>query len=589
VISSHFAQSVRKKGEGGSSAVEQVFNFIKNCFDLVWSSRRLPHEIKIMNSSQLIQPSTYRPWSVEIVSAVPKYILYTDDDVDEPRKKKKRMTTFLDESNVTTGAVCLGWACVGSSKGALYVWPTSSNSSSTTTRSSVASPAPTAGGKPKVDAPESFVTLTHPSLTPTPGGAPNLVALAKAGPDVFVYAAQPAKGNIVVWKVTQGDVRNVAAKAPRISNYAMTKVKFVDDDDDDEDNDNKDPEEAEAFTSLTVIDSHMIVLGTNKGGMICCTQTTIPVSLYAQRIVPHNRNSRRSLMGLLFKSSASGAGDDASDDAASSINFQLPLAASHEQEESKSFLTISQRGSIWLWKILPTVAATHKVTTEARCIASLRTLLRENHPHSSASLDYVDPLQAQLVEGRLHLLVRTYHGTLDSDTGECRLYWIRLRLDTTSSKVKAVWVDAQWLNRFPAPQDVKVMGLVLAKEMAYAAFHQGSGGVTSSVIVMAMSDSLNDSEDEDQDGERTIYEVDLPMTEVPALLPNTFTNDHVTYGCFVFSRSGLGIRVRVLPPSSMGVIFLQSRGTGQPEGCHQAHYTCTGRLLASLSASRQYI
>ena len=591
---------------------------------------------KVGNNStngQLIQPSTYCPWSVEVVSAVPQSIMRLNEasnldsnntsseqqhqqqqqqQQQQPARKKKKKSglSTLDSSQINAGAVCAGWSCLGSSKGHLYVWPTNTNNGSTLT-----SPSKQQTKGVALDVPKSCVTLFHPDLGATSASlnnnkkkkkkkTPVLIALTPASTDaVFVYAAQPeGLGSIFVWKVTHDDVRKATTNMPRSISYAQTLLPLqrLDDDyyDSDEqqdhrnnnaNNNNKEDAEGEVVTTLAVLDRHMVVLGTSQGGMICCTQTTIPVSLHAQRMMPHTRKSRGiSLFGLF------GGGDGtriSETNDGSAVAFCLPLrdatssssssfsSTDLEGEETTKVLAVSQAGTVVSWTIAPTVASSHRVTTQATRITSFLSLFQEHlaAPASLSSLmderTMVEPLQAKLMGTKLHVLVRTTQPqqSLSESGGDSRLYWVRLRLEQgeSSGKQQIHWVDCQWLNRFPAPQDVSAMGMVLTQnDMAYTAFHQRSGGSVSSVIVMALSDT-DDGNDAvmngvDDNGSSTIvYEVDLPMNEIPAFLPNTFTNDVVTHGCNVLARSGLGIRMRVIPPVSSNRAALSPRAAAR--------------------------
>jgi hypothetical protein len=457
---------------------------------------------------QLIKPSAYLPWSVEIITAVPVFIMRVGEDV-EPKKKKKRMTTALDEAKINAGAVCRGWACLASPKGSVYVWPVGADSYDA--ESLTASPAKKGG----IDPPKGCVALFHPSLSPLPNvddNRPLLVALTPGLKDgsVFVYACHPSQGYLFAWKVTHDDVKKATTMRKLPGQYAQVKLPLNRNNDDDEDgNDTREPDETVA--SISVVDRQMLVLGTSSGGLILCTQSAVPVALQAQRLMPPK--SRKSFGSYLFSSSKN---DDLARDASSQIKFSMPLLG--DGEDTTELLAISVHGTIWHWKIKQTVAKNHRATSDTSRLASLVTLFQSNLSPSIANLSQVLPLEAKLVENRLQVIVRTKQ----NDDGECRLYWVRLWVEREGSKVNLAWVDAIWLNRFPAPQDVKVQGLVLSSEegqIAYAAFHQRSGGVTSSVIIMALSNA-------DDETSSTVYEVDLPVTEVPALLPDTLSECH---------------------------------------------------------------
>lgn len=449
--------------------------------------------------------------------------------MEEPKTKKKRVFPTLNSSKINAGAVCSGWACLASWKGCIYVWPAQ------VTPTSSSSPAPSTKQQQKLlDAPKKCVTLYHPALVSISDDSdPPLIALTPASPDaVYVYACNPSEGGLVVWKVSRDDVERAQTMPLRALAFAHTALPLE-----------REVEEDEAAsmvgeleehpTCLTVINRHMVVLGTSKGSLLCCTQSTIPLALHSQRMLKSVPNRRSLAARLIF---GSGEGDDSAPKDDSKIAFALPLPA-HE-EGCTELLTLSIWGSIWHWKIRAAVATSHRVTTAATCLTTIATLFMESLPNTS--LTHVEILQAKSAENLMHVLVRI------TEDSEIRLYWVRIHVERDGPNVCLDWMDCQWLNRFPAPQDIEVMGLVLSVDkMVYAAFHQGSGGITSSVIIMSLGD-LEDSHSGDRRS-TTILEVDLPMKEIPALLPGTFVNDVVTHGVCFFARSGLGIRVRVLP------------------------------------------
>lgn len=574
------------------------------------------------NPGELITPSPYRPWCVTVVSAVPQSIMRMGEGISlssdsPPKRKKKKLATALDASQINAGAVCQGWSCLASAKGNLYVWPTTAGSNNSSGSSNpLVSPSKHNNNnnihRAVIDAPKSCVSLYHPGLAAGSTNSnsissnslgnnnnkksealPILIALTPASNDsVFVYAAQPNLGSLVVWKVTMDDVRKSSSDGTtmplRTMSYAQTGLPLQRQEDDDSDDEQQQQQqqqfvEEETVTSLTVLDRHMVVMGTSLGGIICCTQTTIPVSLHAQRMLPSSAsgNNRLSLMGYLFQGNSQVDDSDTND--GSPIVLTLPLGDKKDMEEKRTtkLLAVSLMGNLVVWTMTPTVASSHKVASEAKAVTSLAALFREYLTSSHEGDETIEALQAETFENRLHLLVRTTPSP-QAGGGDCRLYWVRLQVQqsddassSSSSHVKIHWVDCQWLNRFPAPQDVFVVGLVLAKNgLAYAAFHQRSGGVTSSVIVMALSDN----DDGTMNDESTVYEVDLPMNEIPALLPHTFANDVVTHGCCVLARSGLGIRVRVLPPES-------SSGPLSPRAVSRANPSAVLKLTNHVSGA----
>jgi hypothetical protein len=274
---------------------------------------------------QLIKPSAYLPWSVEIVTAVPVSIMRFGEDV-EPKKKKKRMTTALDTAQINAGAVCRGWACLASPKGSVYVWPVGADSYDA--ESLTASPAKKGG----IDPPKGCVALFHPSLLPPTNVDPSfenrplLLALTPALNDgaVFVYACHPAHEYLLAWKVTHDDVKKATTTQRVPGHYAQVQLPLNrNDDDDEDDNDNREPDET--VVSLTVVDRQMVVLGTSSGGLILCTQSTVPVALQAQRLIPPK--SRKSFGSFLFSSSKN---DDLTSASSSQIIFSLPLPSTGE-------------------------------------------------------------------------------------------------------------------------------------------------------------------------------------------------------------------------------------------------------------------
>ncbi|CAB9499543.1 expressed unknown protein [Seminavis robusta] len=503
----------------------------------------MSNNASVKAKGQLIVPSTYRPWSVDVCAAVPRSLRNLNSEGEPPKKKKKR-STVLDSQTFNAGAVCPGWACLSTTAGSVYVWPTNKENNNSSGGSLTASPA---AKKAVADPLEAAIALYHPNTLPPANLDPSirtkpLIGLARVHPGsneaIFVYVCQPSTGALLAWKVTQGDAKKAGAGLKTPSHYASTflPLERKEEDDDEQDNNHQNYPD-ELVVSLAVVDRQMLVFGTSSGALIFCSVSTIPVALHAQRLIP--AKSRKSF-GFFWSSSA--ADDEVIRDGYP-IKFALPLTALNgddNNDDTTTLLAISQLGTIWHWKIIPTVAQNHSVTSKVRFSASILALFQENLSPSIENLSYVEPLQAKLLDNRMHVIVRT----TQANEGECRLYWLRLRIERDGSKINLAWVDAQWLNRFPAPQDIQAMGLVLsADNLAYAAFHQRSGGVTSSVIVMALSDS---EQGDGGEASSTVYEVDLPMTEVPALLPDTFTNDIETHGCCVFARSGLGIRVRML-------------------------------------------
>ena len=68
---------------------------------------------KAMDRRQLIKPSTHIPWSVDVVSVVPKVLVEK-----------------LLNQEYTASATCPGWACLSTGDGMVWVWRNRSSSQS---------------------------------------------------------------------------------------------------------------------------------------------------------------------------------------------------------------------------------------------------------------------------------------------------------------------------------------------------------------------------------------------------------------------------------------------------------------------------
>jgi hypothetical protein len=423
---------------------------------------------------QLIRPSSHIPWSVDVVSAVPKEL------VDKLPK-------------AVTGATCPGWSCLGLRDGIFFVWQQR----------------PTNLSESFVAPPKEFLKIYLTDLISTGMNGDNpMVALAPTpdGESVHLYAAHPTSGWLVLRKVSRKDLKS---RMPVPRGYT-TKVRIGL-----EKTGEDGTARAERLTALTASLDGLLAVGTSWGNLFWVTQTSVPVGLNVQKVTV-----KKGFFSSLFSS----AGSDASaSSSGGGITFLLPQSVSE-------FISVSQVGTAVKWKVTATATAAHHATFEPTTLGSIVSyeFLR----------DFENPiiLQATLAaDGEsIHVVIRA---TPRHQPEESKLYWMEASFasDNNSSIPALTVVRSHWLSRFAVPERVKVLGVATVDNAnAYGAFSSLDGGA---VIIMVLLKDQN-----------IIQEVDLPVTQVPGLLPNIFVKDTVTHGCTTIASSGIGIRVRFLPP-----------------------------------------
>eukprot|EP00532_Pseudo-nitzschia_australis_P007713 CAMPEP_0168166450 /NCGR_PEP_ID=MMETSP0139_2-20121125/2033_1 /TAXON_ID=44445 /ORGANISM="Pseudo-nitzschia australis, Strain 10249 10 AB" /LENGTH=1139 /DNA_ID=CAMNT_0008083647 /DNA_START=242 /DNA_END=3661 /DNA_ORIENTATION=+ len=470
------------------------------------------------NKRQLIRPTSHVPWSVDVVSAVPRPVV-----------------DILD--TVLSGATHNKWACLAFPKGIVYVWQIQQTSNL---------------GEP-LQRPKEYVKFYLPDLQVDGNGNDNgnsnsnaagtarvapLVALSSphGGDDrdsVHLYVLHPITGWLVLRKITRRDMRSTLG-----THTARVRILISSNDDDGMDvnadkptnstGDGNDESSPTRFTALTCHKS-MVVAGTSKGDLYWITHIAVPVGLHVQKVEAPDNSSF--LSRLIFGTSN---GED------SSLSFPstsettgttiIPLAKGTE------FLALSIRSGVVKWNAEQPIASGHHAIFSPTYLGtfaeSLATSATDNNDWTVQKI-----LKAVMtIDFRfLHCIVR---GKV-AGSGESRLYWIVARLGGASEEGPMKIVRSHWLSRFALPDQVRVLGLVSCdNESVYAAVST----INEAVIVMALVPGGGDDDDD-----RIIQEVDLPMAEIPDLLPSMMERDTITHGCYMVASSGIGMRARYMP------------------------------------------
>ena len=394
---------------------------------------------------QLIRPSPHIPWSVDVVSAVPKDLV-----------EKLPLAA--------AGASCGAWACLALRDGYFRVWQPRTKSLSEPLEPS-----------------KEYVKLYLPDLMCSDEETP-LVALQSVDRDsALMYAAHPTSGILVLCKISRKDLKT---KLPMPRPHTKVRIPM-------------DKAEGETLTTLTAQEG-MVALGTAHGTVYWVTHTSVPVGLHVQKV--------EQSAGLLSRIFSTG------DSRKSAVAAILPLDATE-------FLVLTKSGIVFQWKVTPTVASSHHAFFQATSLGNIA----QDH----GEIRHPSVVCAQMASDKetFHCLVTCGNGNDDEST----LQW----LDLHFSSGKLVLQHAKWLSRFADPTKVEVTGLACADNgNAYAAFSYNQGAVI--VMVLLREEGI-------------LQEVDLPMTQVPSLLPNMLVKDMVTHGCSAICSSGIGVRVRFLP------------------------------------------
>jgi hypothetical protein len=440
---------------------------------------------KSLGLCHLIRPSPETPWSVDVVSAIPKDVM-------------TGAAGSLRQNYVVGTCLSGRWSCVGTNNSTNNSSSISSSSGQTLSQRCTFHVWNTPPNTPLEDQKHKLpvLKLSHAKIeVGAEDGTVTVPLLAMEvspqSPDiVYIYALQPTTGVLVLWKLSVKDLSKPLAPPAKF-------VLFLD------------LLDNEKVTSLTVHWKHaspMILVGTDQGRVIWVMQTHVPIALHAQTADP----SQTGLLTRIWKTVQ--------------YHETTPVVAALGIAE-KEFFSVSYAGKIVHWKV--TSSEAHKAYFQAEEKCQLLLALRAHLGSSEPALYDLQVKQAALqADGSaLHVLVLTLHAD-----DESRLYWTRLAVDHDNS-CSLELQHAVWLNRFVSPESVAVAGwLVADNSVAYGAFCQDP---SLPAIIMAL----------DLSGQA--HEVDLPVDQVQSVLKDTLSKDVVTHGCSVLTESGMGLRVRV--------------------------------------------
>lgn len=312
--------------------------------------------------------------------------------------------------------------------------------------------------------------------------------------ELWVYAVHPATGVVVVWKLARDVFRRLVAPP------ALT-LGFLD------------LEPDEMVTTLAVAweseePAPTLVAGTDQGRLMWLTQTQSPNTLHAQLV----ETSSVSVFTRLWSSTTA---------------VSRPPVRALVLKSPTSFLAIDQQGAATEWQVTLSTGS-HKCYFGASEPLSL--------VHAIAEAASVSVLGARCggPAGHCHVIVRAY-----LSSGESRLYWLRLH--------DRQCLLAHWLNRFVAPEQQDLVGLVVADNgLAYAGFSTRSSSSSSSLspLLMALTE------------QGRVYELDWPE-RAGAML--SLTGDVVTHGVCVWTRLGYCVRVSLAQASGWTEVWTPSK------------------------------
>jgi hypothetical protein len=362
-----------------------------------------------------------------------------------------------------------------------------------------------------IESPQNYVKLYFPDLVPTSRNRstiieplPPLLALANGDKEsVQLYAAEPASGLVLLRKLLARDLQaSSKSRTGLLRPQGTTKVRI--------------PLEAGEYLTVLEAKHKMIVVGTSLGNLYWLVYTHVPIGLHVVKITASSGLLARFLSRSDTDTSPVAAilplSNDPSDSGATNVD--------HHHE----FLSLSQLGNVIHWKVTRTVAASHQANFDANVLGNIASA--KPTTKMSYHLPYPTVLKVALAadEDSFTCIVKT------QDQNDSTLQWLNVHFSTDQLVLNQV----KWLNRFADPTTVEIDGLVGCDNgSTYAALtHSGS------VIVMVL---LQD--------QSVLHEVDLPMTQIPSLVPNMVIKDTMTHGCLCLSTTGIGVRVRFLPPA----------------------------------------
>ena len=193
-----------------------------------------PRSNSSLDRRQLVRPSTHIPWSVDVVSAVPKKLV---DQLDV----------------AVASASCPGWACLAMKDGFVHVWQHKAIALSDT-----------------LEPPKDSLKQFFPDLVTNDGDdLPPQLAMTGDLDSVNLFGLH--QGILVMRKISRKDIKSKLSIA---RNHATRHRVMVD-------------EEGEKPTSLTADpDTGSIFIGTSKGNLYWVTHTAVPVGIHTEKVVP---------------------------------------------------------------------------------------------------------------------------------------------------------------------------------------------------------------------------------------------------------------------------------------------------------------
>ena len=485
---------------------------------------------------QLIRPTTHIPWTVDVVSAVPGPV-----------------AEILDTA--LSGATYNKWACLAFPKGIVYVWQTMQTSNL---------------GE-SLQRPKEYVKFFFPDMVGdenengdknNKGAAAPLVALSNPHDEdrdsIHLYVLHPTTGWLVLRKISRRDMRS---KLP-MTHTARVRIRIdsdrdididddMDDDDGDENKTSGSDQEPIRFQALTCHKS-MVVAATSRGDLYWITHIAVPVGLHVQKVeAPDNAGFFSRLLFGSGSSNSKTVGNSVSSPRLSNT-LVVPLKGKSE------FLAVSIRSGVVLWKAEQPIASGHHAIFTPKSLGSLAdSMVTSSEDDAVWTVQEILKAVVSTDCRFLHCIVR---GTV-SGSGESRLYWVVGRLDggssssssssssnnneATTTATAMTIVRSHWLSRFALPNQVRVLGLVSCEnDSVYTAVSASNDAV----IVMALAPTGSGTGNADESNTNyIIQEVDLPMREIPDLLPSMMERDTVTNGCYMVASSGIGMRARYMP------------------------------------------
>ena len=434
---------------------------------------------------QLVRPAKALPWSADIVSAVPRQVV---------------QSLNLASSGATSSGV---WSCVvlEDSPGTILAWQQVMTQLTQT-----------------MESPESYGKVYLPDLIPRSSRSNDmeepltpLLALSNADKEsVQLYAAEPTSGTVLLRKLFARDLQASSNRPSRMLRpEKATKVRI--------------PLEDGEYLTVLEAKNNMVIVGTSMGKLYWLVYTHVPVGLHVVQVsASAGLLSRFFSRGDTSDSSPIAAILPLSSDRSSNADGSSPVDSLRSTPRHFEFLSISQLGNVIHWKVTPTVAASHQANFDASFLGNIASARPSTN--ITVHLPYPTILKVALSadEDSFTCIVKT------QDSEESTLQWLSVHFATDQLVLNQV----KWLNRFADPSSVEIEGLVGCDNGdTYAALtHSGS------VIVMVL---LQD--------QSILHEVDLPMTQVPGLVPNMVVKDTMTHGCLCLCTSGLSVRVRYLP------------------------------------------